>query len=252
MSSKAVFDGKKALRGGAPICFPQFSDLGPVASQHGFARNSKFEVAEGELDPSGVNKSHNIVKLVLRHNDETLKMWPHEFMYSITFTLKDQGIEIDVEVMNQGQCEVEFTTALHTYFAVKDITQVGVHGLHAVQYLDSLQGRVTKRQQDEVLRFPGEVDRIYLNTPNEIIIADEATGRHILVSKAATLFDAVVWNPWVEKARATSDLGDEEYKNFVCVEVGRCGSPIVLPAQATWKASCKFEALEAPPALACL
>ena len=38
MSDQAVFAPPKALRGGVPICFPQFSDMGPMAAQHGFAR----------------------------------------------------------------------------------------------------------------------------------------------------------------------------------------------------------------------
>lgn len=36
-------------RGGVPVCFPQFGQLGPMG-QHGFARNSKFEVLEAEND----------------------------------------------------------------------------------------------------------------------------------------------------------------------------------------------------------
>lgn len=42
-SESALFDGKKAIRGGIPICFPQFAKLGPLA-QHGFARVSYWEV----------------------------------------------------------------------------------------------------------------------------------------------------------------------------------------------------------------
>ena len=39
MSENAVYNGTKALRGGIPVCFPQFGDLGPCKAQHGFARN---------------------------------------------------------------------------------------------------------------------------------------------------------------------------------------------------------------------
>jgi glucose-6-phosphate 1-epimerase len=28
-----------------------------------------------------------------------------------------------------------------------------------------------------------------------------------------------VWNPWVEKARSLSDLGDGEWREMICVEV---------------------------------
>ena len=31
-------------RGGVPVCFPQFGDMGPIKAQHGFARNTEFTV----------------------------------------------------------------------------------------------------------------------------------------------------------------------------------------------------------------
>jgi glucose-6-phosphate 1-epimerase len=31
-------------------------------------------------------------------------------------------------------------------------------------------------------------------------------------------FTTVVWNPWIEKAKALSDFGDAEWMTMVCIE----------------------------------
>jgi glucose-6-phosphate 1-epimerase len=74
VSSKAVFKPPKAIRGGVPVCFPQFGGFGPLA-QHGFARNSAFEVAGGGADT---------VTLALRPSPEQLKLFPHDFLLKVT------------------------------------------------------------------------------------------------------------------------------------------------------------------------
>lgn len=42
-------------------------------------------------------------------------------------------------------------------------------------------------------------------------VVDEGKGRAVVVEKEG-FPDAVVWNPWIEKAAGMSDFGDEEYK----------------------------------------
>jgi len=74
VSSKAVFKPPKAIRGGVPVCFPQFGGFGPLA-QHGFARNSAFEVAGGGADT---------VTLALRPSPEQLKLFPRAFLLTVT------------------------------------------------------------------------------------------------------------------------------------------------------------------------
>jgi len=53
VSKNAVFDNKKAVRGGIPVVFPCFGpwDLGP---QHGFARISKWQLASGPTKVNGM------------------------------------------------------------------------------------------------------------------------------------------------------------------------------------------------------
>ena len=79
------------------------------------------------------------------------------------------------------------------------------------------------------MTFPCEVDRICLSVPSELRVVDPA-GEKSVRMETENLPDAVVWNPWIEKSKATGDLGDEDYKAFVCVEAaaGRdpgCGTP---------------------------
>ena len=44
LSPQAVFDGRSAIRGGVPVCFPQFGDRGPLP-RHGFARQRRWVVS---------------------------------------------------------------------------------------------------------------------------------------------------------------------------------------------------------------
>ena len=74
VSRKAVFKPPKAIRGGVPVCFPQFGGFGPL-QQHGFARNSAFEVATG---------APHTVTLQLCPNAEQLKLFPHAFRLRVT------------------------------------------------------------------------------------------------------------------------------------------------------------------------
>lgn len=63
---------------------------------------------------------------------------------------------------------------------------------------------------------------------------DGANNRTVLHTKAG-FPDAVVWNPWIAKAKATGDFGDEEYKNMLCVEPAIAASgPITVPAGQSW------------------
>ena len=51
----------------------------------------------------------------------------------------------------------------------------------------------------------------------ERVIHDPAANRRITIEKKNSEV-TVVWNPWIEKAKAMADLGDDEWQQFVCVE----------------------------------
>lgn len=56
-SPKAVYADGKAIRGGVPLIFPQFSDLGPLPVSHGFLRTSK----KWKVNKSSTNEAHEQV-----------------------------------------------------------------------------------------------------------------------------------------------------------------------------------------------
>jgi glucose-6-phosphate 1-epimerase len=50
----------------------------------------------------------------------------------------------------------------------------------------------------------------------------------IWFSSTGATVDCVVWNPWVKKAAAMGDFGDEEYHTMCCVEPGYVSKPYEL------------------------
>lgn len=222
VSRSAVYAPPKAIRGGIPLCWPQFGNFGPLAAQHGFARNVAFTLAS--VTDGGATATLTLVHAPgAPHYDE----WPHPATLTVRVSVADGGALVQtVTVTNDGgDADLEFTIALHTYFAVADIGAASVGGLAGAAYLDSLDARARKRDaQPGGVTFDREVDRIYVGVPRVLTVRDGAGGRTVKLTTSATLADAVVWNPWIDKAAATPDLDDDAYTRFVCVEAAAAAS----------------------------
>jgi glucose-6-phosphate 1-epimerase len=214
MSGKSLFAADKAIRGGVPICFPWF---GPKkddakAPAHGFARLKQWRVeSTKKTDDGGVQ-----IVLLLGSDDSTRALWPCDFLARYTVTFAKQ-LRLRLEVRNTGGGPIVFEEALHTYLSVGDIRQVRVEGLSGIEYIDKVQGGRRLLQGAEPLAFVGETDRVYLNTQSTCVAHDPVGGRSISVSKSGS-DTTVVWNPWIAKAKAMADFGDDEWPTMVCIE----------------------------------
>ncbi|KAI4329428.1 hypothetical protein L6164_021691 [Bauhinia variegata] len=236
VSSKANFMPPKAIRGGIPISFPQFSNHG-FLEQHGFARNRLWV-----LDPNpppfpttSTNKAY--IDLLLKHTEDDAKNWPHRCEFRLRITLGPGGdlmLTSRIRNTNTDGKSFTFTFAYHTYFAVTDISEVRVEGLETLDYLDNLKNRERFTEQGDAITFESEVDKVYLSTPTKIAIIDHERKRTFVVRKDG-LPDAVVWNPWDKKAKTLSDFGDDEYKHMLCVEAACVEKPITLKPGEEWK-----------------
>jgi glucose-6-phosphate 1-epimerase len=222
LSPRSRFEPGQAIRGGIPIIFPQFADQGPLP-KHGFARTAPWTLAEA---------SANTATLVLADTPETRTIWDYAFRAKLLVELSD-ALSTTLTVHNTGDRAFDFTCAMHSYFRIGSIEQAEVHGLDGVRFRDKVSGE-THIQLGDRLSFRGERDRVYVNAPDTLRIRDIAENRTITIEKHG-FPDAVVWNPWAAKAREMSDLGEDQYPRFVCVEAACAAQPVRLDPGGTWE-----------------
>jgi glucose-6-phosphate 1-epimerase len=212
VSRESVFAENKAIRGGVPICFPWFGPnaADPKAPAHGFARLRPWKLLDAQQDADG------IVSITMRLES------PETFQAQYRVEI-GPSLTMQLQIHNPAQAQAPFTfeEALHTYFAVQDVRNVRVSGLEDTEYLDKVAGFERRRQPQEPIRFTGETDRVYLNTRATCVIHD--VNRTITISKTGS-DTTVVWNPWIDKARAMPDFGDDEWPEMVCVETCNVGA----------------------------
>jgi glucose-6-phosphate 1-epimerase len=228
LSETAYYQAGKAIKGGIPICWPWFGPdpEGKGRASHGFVRDRLWNVVLTETLPKGCTK----VVLGLTDTAETQAIWPCAFNLTIEITVSSQ-LTIALVTKNTGDQAFSITQALHTYFAVGDISKVNVAGLSGTEYLDKVDGGKQKTQAGAVT-IAQEVDRVYLNVPSTLTIDDATLNRKIQINSTGSK-TAIVWNPWSEIAAKMADLGNQDYKQLICVETANAADDVVeVPAGA--------------------
>src|ERR1035438_7344738 len=99
---------------------------------------------------------------------------------------------------------------------VVHVQMARLHGLDQVHYLDNTDSNREKVQHGDVA-IASETDRAYLTNQPGLELEDPTLHRRIHIAKENSL-TTVVWNPWVEGARALPDLGEDEWTQMFCVE----------------------------------
>lgn len=227
LSPTSRFGDDAAIRGGVPICFPWFGngagdDLQPA---HGYARLLDWRVVSGRADDDGVE-----LELALPPGSGTVT-WsgpPGTGSLAATFRIRlGSSLTMGLDVRNEGHGPATFEAALHTYLAVSDVREIAVEGLGGAEYVDRNGGPGRVRQVDDVIRFAGETDRIYVGSAATVVVDDPGAGRRIVVRKSGSA-STVVWNPWITKAASMPDLA--AWEPFVCVETANVRSDsVTLP-----------------------
>jgi glucose-6-phosphate 1-epimerase len=212
LSSESRWKSGHAIRGGIPVCFPWFGGKAdnPTAPAHGFVRTKAWQ-----LESIAQTEDAVTVSMFTESDEDTKRSWPAEFrlVHRATF---GRELSLELEVTNTGRTQLRFEEALHAYHRVGNIEKVRVRGLDSVQYLDKTDSNRKKTQHGEI-GIVSETDRVYFDTQGPVELEDPALQRRTRVTKQNSL-TTVVWNPWVQKARALSDLGNDEWMQMICIE----------------------------------
>ncbi len=220
LSPQAQYKKGASVRGGIPICWPWFGALEfnpaivresvktPINSNsaHGFARELPWELIEVQESVHGVE-----ISLQLRHNKDTLKIWPYEFELTCHFKLADT-IAIQLRSKNLSPNAMAISQALHTYLPTSDISNTRVLGAGDGQYIDALDEWQLKKQHGSI-NFNQEVDRIYLGDNQYRILTPK---KHLTLSSNSQ--SSIVWNPWIKKSQRLSQFPNNGYKKMLCIE----------------------------------
>lgn len=224
LSEQAVFDGSVAMRGGIPVCFPQFSSLGDLP-KHGLLRTRLWSV-----NAQRCGDDYALVTLEVTDDEASRAVWPHAFHAEITLMLEADRIDVEFCVTNRGSSTFEFTGALHSYLRVTQVEDIELEGLYGFDYRDAVKDTV-QRDSGTELRIEGETDRVYYNVKRPQML--HAANLSLALQNQG-FPDVVVWNPWVERCAELKDMPAEAWRHMLCIEAAVAGEPVSLPAGEEW------------------
>jgi glucose-6-phosphate 1-epimerase len=221
------------IRGGVPVCFPQFSGRGNLP-KHGLVRTLVWQV-EHDAGESAPDQLQDIAcaRLSLIDNDATRALWPQHFLLQLQIELGAGWISIALDVTNTGSGVFAFTTALHTYLSTPDVRLAGVHGLQDVSYIDTARHNNQSTQTETLLRIAHETDRIYLTPPPALRLQQDA--QTVLLLEQHGFGDTVIWNPGTAKAAQLQDMPSADWSRMLCIEAAQVAQPVSLSPQASWR-----------------
>jgi len=225
LSPCSAMDGHAAIRGGIPVCFPQFNQRGDLP-KHGFARNQSWTVKPARLEG---DQAH--LALALSDGAATRQWWDQAFEALLLIELTPGALQIELAVRNTDSKPLRFTGALHTYLAVSDVAQARLRGLGGCAEWDSVTDRHATAAPE--LCFAGEFDRVYSAAPQGYELQD---GAHTLaIAQDMDWAHTVVWNPGAAKCATMLDLPPDGWQHMLCVEAAQVYEPICIEAGDFWQ-----------------
>lgn len=233
LSPRSTMDGQAAIRGGIPVCFPQFNQRGPLP-KHGFARHLAWVVAAPRLEADAAH-----LALSLSDSPTTRRWWDQAFEARLLIELQPGRLQIELAVRNTDTRPLAFTGALHSYFAVSDVAQARLTGLGGHAEWDAVADR--HGTASPALRFVGEFDRVYTAAPAGYELQDGPHG--LSIEQDMDWAHTVVWNPGATKCAQLADMPADGWQHMLCVEAAQVYQPIEVGAGDFWQGAQRLSVL---------
>jgi len=224
-----------AIRGGVPICWPQFGGFEQAAEapglKHGFARTS------GAWNL--VRQTEDQAAFLLTADENTLARWPRNFQFFYTVSIGSGSVRMEMEVRNNDETPLEFTGCLHSYWRCASSERCSVEGLRGCQFDrgigDSFRGDAVEEQTAVPFTDEKETQLLYADAGDAVTLVED--GRPRLRITKSNVPDWVLWNTGAENGSGLKDLRDGEYKTYVCIEPTFASKPVRVAPASVWIAS---------------
>lgn len=227
LSRTARFATGDPIRGGVPVCWPQFSGEGPLQA-HGFARNLPWELVSAQANDDGTATA----RLRLTDSDASRIHWPHAFALELAATVGGPRLHIALTVTNTGNADFTFSGALHTYLRLADVHNATVEGFAGLPYKNTFIEQREPSQTEPLTRFgPEGRGRVVYGATRAIV----REGSRAITLTNETFPDIVLWNPGAARAARIPDLEPDGYQHMLCIEAAVVGDPVRLGPGECWR-----------------
>ena len=167
------------------------------------------------------DKDENIHLLTFSLQLDPTKNWPHSAKLTYDVIQLKNSLHLILKIENTGSTNFSFTGGLHPYFYVPSVLKCTVEGLKSISFTD----KYKETHSEDVLKFTtSEFERLYHeNKPIKL------TYDNIVVELNQKGFDEwMIWNPGETLTKSISDLPNNDWKNFICIEPVIASKPKTL------------------------
>lgn len=228
LSAHAVLDGSAAIRGGVPVCFPQFNARGPLP-KHGLARRTTWQFAGTQEQGEAITARWCWDAPQPLHPE-----FPHGLRTALAVTLSPDTLQVQLSATNTGTTALAFTGALHTYLAVQGADMAALHGLDGTACWDAANAFAPAIQHG-ALTLGAEIDRVYARVQQPLELRDAAGT--LRISQDAAWPETVVWNPGPALCATLPDMQGADWMRMLCVEAAAINQPLALQPGQHWQAA---------------